>query len=313
MLPYLVYSWIVITVITLVMKGNILLSLAIFTPVALLIFSAYMVVALMYRTFKDLTLFSVLVISVIMAYLVVPALLTGVSNLSYISPLTLAVKMYRGETITAQEYFLATVPLYLIFLQAMFIGTRVFNEEYLMGFKPLHVKMAEAINLAVDRNHLNLSAFLSNFFLLPMVFIIQLTSIVFVHSMPMPSSLWTLVIISATVEELAKSAVVFVLLKNRIVKTKLEVMRLSVLSALGFFSGEKLLLLLALAVLSKSAFISAVFGGGLWVMPLVLHAVSTCTVSLMTLRLGTKYYPLAIAIGSVIHAAYNLYLIGVLG
>jgi len=312
MLPYLVYSWIVITVMTLVMGGNIMLSLAIFTPVALLIFSAYMVVALMYRTFKDLTLFSVLVISAIMAYLVVPALLTGVSNLSYISPLTLAVEMYRGETIAVQEYFLATAPLYLIFFQAMFIGTRVFNEEYLMGFKPLHAKMAEAINLAVDRNHPNLSAFLSAFFLLPIVFVIQLILIVFVQNIPMPSSLWILVIISAVVEELAKSAVVFVLLKNRTVRTKLGVMRLSALSALGFFSGEKLLLLLALAVLSESAFISAVFGGGLWVIPLALHVVSTGTVGLITQRLGTKYYPLAITIGSVIHAAYNLYFIGVL-
>jgi len=313
MLPYLVYSWIVITVMSLALGGNIPLSLAIFTPVALLIFSVYMIVALMYRTFRDLTLFSVLAVSFIMTYLVVPALLTGVSNLSYISPLTLAVEMYRGETIAAKEYFLATVPLYLIFFQALFIGTRVFNEEYLMGFKPLRVKMAEAINLAVDRNHLNLSAFLSNFFLLPIVFIIQLTSIIFVHNIPMPSSLWVLVIISAVVEELVKSAVLFVFLKNRIVKTKLGVMRLSALSALGFFSGEKLLLLLALAVLSKSAFTSAVFGGGLWVIPLVLHIVSTGSVGLVTQRLGTKYYPLAIAIGSVIHAAYNLYFIGVLG
>lgn len=312
MFPYLVYSWIVITVITLIMGGNLLLSLAIFTPVALLIFSAYMVVALMYRTFRDLTLFSVLVISVIMAYLVVPALLTGVSSLSYISPLTLAVEMYRGETVAAKEYLLATVPLYLIFFQAMFIGTRVFNEEYLTGFKPLYAKMAEAINLAVDRNHLNLSAFLSNFFLLPVVFIIQLTLIIFVHNIPMPTSLWLLVIISAAVEELAKSVVVFVLLKNRTVKTKVEVLRLSALSALGFFSFEKLLLLLALAVLSRSAFISAVFGGGLWVIPLVLHAVSTSTVGLITQHLGTKYYPLAIAIGSIIHAAYNLTFIGVL-
>lgn len=312
MLPYMVYSWIVIVVMALVMEGNVFLSLAIFTPVALLIFSAYMVVALMYRTFRDLTLFSVLVISGIMTYLVIPALLTGVSNLSYVSPLTLAVEMYRGETIAPIEYFLATIPLYLIFAQALFIGVRVFNEEYLMGFKPLHVKVAEAINLAIDRNHLNLSALLSNFFLLPAVLIIELTLIVFIHNMPRPSSLWALVTIAAIVEELAKSAVIFAMIKNKIVKGKLEVMRLSALSALGFFSGEKLLLLLVLAVLSRSAFISAVFGGGLWVIPLALHMVSTGTVGLVTQRLGTKYYPLAIIIGSVIHAAYNLYFIGVL-
>ncbi|MDD5038417.1 MAG: ABC transporter permease subunit [Dehalococcoidales bacterium] len=311
MLPYMVYSWIVITVITLMMGGNVTLSLAIFTPVALLIFSAYMVVALMYRTFKDLTLFSVLVVSVIMAYLVIPALLAGVSSLSYISPLTLALKMYRDEAIALPEYLLSTLPLYLIFFQAMFIGTRIFNEEYLTGFKPLHVKIADAMNLAIDRNHLNLSAFLSDFFLLPAVFIIQLTSIIFLHGIPMPYSLWILVIASAVVEELTKSAVVLVLLRNRVIKSGPAVVRLSALSALGFFSGEKLLLLLTLAVLSRSAFISAVFGGGLWVMPLVLHVVSTSIVGLLTQRLGTRYYLLAVAIGSIIHAAYNLYFIGV--
>lgn len=312
MLPYLVYSWLAVAIITLIMGGKVWLSLAIFTPVTLLILSTYMIVALTYRTFKDLTFFTVLVLTAIMAYLVVPALLTGVSDLSYISPLTLAVEMYRGEVVAAREYFLATAPLYLIFFQALFIGTRLFNEEYLTGFKPLHVKMAEALNLAIDVNHLNLSAFLSSLFLLPLAFTIELLAIVFVHNMRLPLALWILVIISVTIEELAKSVIVLVLLKNGTIRGKIEVVKLSALSAAGFFSGEKLLLFLALAVLSPSTFISAVFGAGLLIMPLALHVVSTCVVGLVTARLGTKYYPLAVAIGSVIHAAYNLYIIGTL-
>lgn len=311
MLPYLVYSLVVITLLTLLMGGNILLSLAIYTPVILLIFSAYMIVALMYRTFKDLTLFSVLVVSAIMTYLVIPALLTGVSNLSYISPLTLAVEMYQGDTFGLREYFLATTPLYLIFVQTIFIGTRIFNEEYLMGFKPLHTKIAEAVNLAVNKNHVNISAFLSNFFLLPPVFIAQLILIILVQNVPAPASLWILVIISAVTEELAKSAVVFVLLKSKKIKTRPEVLRLSALSGAGFFTGEKLLLLLSLAVLADSDYISAVFSGGLWIFPFFLHIAATSVVGLITRRLGTRYYLLAVIIGSLIHAAYNLFFLGV--
>ena len=313
MFPYLVYSWLAVAVITLIMGGKVWLSLAIFTPVTLLILATYMMVALTYRTFKDLTFFTILVLTAIMAYLVVPALLTGVSDLSYISPLTLAVEMYRGEAVAAKEYFLATAPLYLIFCQALFVGTRLFNEEFLTGFKPMHVKMAEALNFAIDVNHLNLSAFLSSLFLLPLAFTIELLAIVFVHNLSLPLALWILIIISVTIEELAKSVIILVLLKNGAIRGKIETVKLSALSAVGFFSGEKLLLFLALAVLSPSAFTAAVFGAGLLIMPLVLHVVSTCVVGLLTTRLGAKYYPLAIIIGSVIHAAYNLYVIGTLG
>ncbi len=312
MLPYLVYSWLAVAVITLIMGGKVWLSLAIFTPVTLLILATYMMVALTYRTFKDLTFFTVLVLTAIMAYLVVPALLTGVSDLSYISPLTLAVEMYRGEVVTAKEYFLATAPLYLIFFQALFIGTRLFNEEFLTGFKPMHVKMAEALNFAIDVNHLSFSAFLSSLFLLPLAFTIELLAIIFVHNMSLPLALWILIIISVTIEELAKSVIILVLLKNGAIRGEIEATKLSVLSAVGFFSGEKLLLFLALAVLSPSASTAAVFGAGLLIMPLAIHVVSTCVVGLLTARLGTKYYPLAVAMGSVIHAAYNLYIIGTL-
>jgi len=118
------------------------------------------------------------------AYLVGPAMFVGVSDLSYISPLTLAVEMYRGESFGVTEYFLAEAPLYLIFVQTMFIGTRVFNEEYLMGFRPLHTKMAQALYLIIDRNHLNISAFLLSLFLVPVVFMVQLAAIALISNLP---------------------------------------------------------------------------------------------------------------------------------
>ena len=66
----------------------------------------------------------------------------------------------------------------------MFIGTRVFNEEYLMGFRPLHTKMAQALYLIIDRNHLNISVFLLSLFLVPAVFMVQLAAIALISNLP---------------------------------------------------------------------------------------------------------------------------------
>ena len=312
MLPYLVYSILVIIAVTLVLGGNVLLGLAIFIPVMLFIFSIYLMVALTYRTFKDQTFFSVLALSVITVYLVGPAMFTGVSDLSYISPLTLAVDMYRGDSFGASEYFLATTPLCLVFLLTMFVGTRVFNEEYLMGFRPLHAKVAEAIYLTMDRRHLNLSTLFLSMFLVPIVFMVELAAIVFVSNLTLPFMLGIMLVISVVIEEIAKSAAVVILLQNKVLRTWRDVLKLAFLSALGFLVAEKLLLFLALSVVSESMFIQALFSSGLLVIPLVLHAVSTAVVCLVTARLGTRFYPVAIIAGSIIHTLYNLNVMGTL-
>jgi hypothetical protein len=312
MLPYLVYSIFIIIAITLILGGNVLLGLAIFVPVMLFIFSIYLMVALTYRTFKDQTFFSVLALSVVTVYLVGPAMFTGVNDLSYISPLTLAVEMYRGESFGISEYFLATTPLFLVFLQTMFIGTRVFNEEYLMGFRPLHTKVAEAIYLTMDRKHLNISMLLLGMCLVPVVFMVELASTAFVSNLAMPLTLGFLLIISVVVEEIAKSAGVVILLQNNALGNWKAVLKLSFLSALGFMLAEKLLLFLALSVVSESMFVSAMFSGGLLLLPLALHVVSTAIVCLLTARLGTRFYPVAIIAGSIIHTLYNLSVMGTL-
>ncbi len=313
MLPYIVYSVIVTIAITLLLKGNILLALAIFIPVTLFILSIYLMVALLYRTFKDQTFFSLLAVSVITLYLIYPSTLSGVSDLSSISPLNLAVQMYRGETFGLAEYFFATSPMYLVFSLSMLVGVRVFNEEYLMGFRPLHSKLGEAIYLAIDKDHLHLSIFVLSVLVIPLVFMVQLASIVIAFNLPMPLSLVALLIVSVIVEEVAKSAGIMVLLQNRALKSLKSVVLLSFITALGFFIGEKLLLYVALYVISESMFTAAVFGTGLLlIVPLIAHFVFTSIVCLITARFGTRFYPLAILAGSAVHALYNLCVIGVI-
>ncbi len=310
MLPYLAYSILVIIGATLVLGGNVLLGLAIFIPVMLFIFSMYLMVAMTYRTFKDQTFFSMLAVSVMTVYLVGPAIFAGVNDLSYISPLTLAVDMYRGETFGVSQYFLATTPLLLVFGLTMFVSTRVFNEEYLMSFRPLHIKAAEAIYLAMNRAHLGLSTLLLSMSLVPLVFMVELAVLLFVTNLSLPLMMGLILIISAVVEELAKSVGIVILLKNHAVSRKRDVLKLAVLSALGFMLAEKLLLFLVMSVVSDSHFVQALFGWGLLLLPLALHVVSTSVVCLATARFGTRFYLLAVVFGSMLHAIYNLNVVG---
>ena len=312
MLPYIGYSVIAIITVTLLLKGNILLALAIFIPIMLFILSIYLMVALLYRTFKDQTFFSLLAVTVVTVYLIYPAMLSGVSDLSSISPLNLAVQMYKGEPFGLGEYFLSTTPMYLTFSLAMFIGVRIFNEEYLMGFRPLYSKLGEAIYLAINKNHLYISIFALSLLFIPVVFMVQLASITIAFNLPMPFALVALLVISVIVEEIAKSAGIAVLLQNNIVKSLKGVLVLSFITVLGFFIGEKALFYIALSVISESMFTTAISSAGLLIVPLMAHFVCTSIVCLITARFGIKYYPVAILAGSVVHALYNLHVIGVI-
>jgi hypothetical protein len=318
MLPYYVYSLLVIIGVTIFLKGNILLALAIFLPVMLFVFSIYLMVALTYRTFKDQTFFSVLALSVITVYLVVPAMFAGVSDLSYISPLTLAVQMYRGESFTFSQYLIGTLPLFLIFFLAMYIGRRVFNEEFLMGFKPLRVKVIEALYLSLNQKHLNYSIFILSLLIIPVVFAFQLVAIVIVSNLPATVILLVVMLVSIVIEEIAKSAGIYALIKHQSINHNRQILVLSALSALGFWAGEKLLLVLAANMSSESNMVAVFLGSGLnsgWLLavPLVLHFISTFIVCTIALHGHKRGYLLGIFCGLVIHAIYNFSILAATG
>jgi len=276
----------------------------------LFIFSIYLMVALMHRTFKDQTFFSVLAVAIITGYLVAPAMFAGVNDLSYISPLTLAVHMYRGESFGVTEYLFSTIPMYLVFFIAVFVGKRIFNEEYLTGFKPLYAKIADAIYISLNKKHLYISIFCLSLFFIPAVFMVQLLSIVIASNLPLRFAIGTVLLLAVIVEEIAKSAGIIVLIQHNIIKSLKSILLLSLLSTLGFLIGEKLLLYLSLSVITESVFTTAVFSTGLLALPLLAHFVSTTIVCIIASRFGIKYYLLAIIAGVIIHGLYNLCVIG---
>jgi ABC-type Na+ efflux pump permease subunit len=312
MLPYFAYSVIVILAITIFLKGDILQALSIFIPVVLFIFAIYLGVALCYRTFKDQSFFSMLAVTLVTGFLVFPAMFTGINNLSYISPLSLAIQMYKGEPYGISEYFFSTMPMYLIFALSLIVGVRVFNEEYLLNYKPLRRKVSEAIYYAIHKKYLNLSIFLLSLLLIPIVFIVELGGIVLATNFPMPLAMWFLMAVGVAVEEVAKSCGIAVLIQNRLVKNWKKVLLLAAISGAAFYLGEKGLMLLSMNVISETALTTAMFSGKLLLPPLVLHVVCTIAVAAMTYRMGTKYYPVALLVSSCLHLAYNITIVGLL-
>ena len=313
MLPHVAFSLASVVVITLLLKGNLPLAIAIFIPVVLFIFAIYLLVPLTFRTFKDTTFVSMLAISVITSYLLFPPMFSGVSDLSYMSPLTLAVKMYRGETFGLKEYLFSTVPLYFVFLLSMYVGSRILNEEYLTGFRPLYRKATEAIYLVINRRHTYASIALLSLLLVPVVFMAQLVLLALSFNIPMPYGLGALLLAAAVIEEVAKSAGIATLLEKRIIRSAREVVVLSFLSAVGFLLAEKGLLLMSLSAVSEATLAAALFSSGmLFLVPLAAHFAFTALVCLLTNRFGVRYYAVAVLVGSMVHVLYNLGVLGVI-
>ena len=305
MLPYVTFSVLSVVAITLFMRGSVLLSLVIFCPVILFVFAIYLMVPLVYRTFRDTTFISMLATTAIISYLVFPAMFSGVNDLAYMSPLTLAVKMYRSEPFGIQEYLFSTAPMILVFALSLYVGTRVLNEEFLMGFRPLHKKIREAIQLSLWPDRPYLSVALLSASLVPIVYAVELVMLAISLNLPLRQAIGTLLIAAIVVEEIAKSIGIVVLLDNDVVSGWVKTLGLSFVSAAGFLAAEKLLLLLSLRVVSDSALSTALFDSGMLLIPLAAHFLFTAIICILKARTQIRYR-YALLAGSVFHLVYNV-------
>jgi len=305
MLPYVTFSMLSVVAITLILQGSVLLSLAIFCPVILFVFAIYLMVPLVYRTFRDTTFISMLATTVIISYLVFPAMFSGVNDLAYMSPLTLAVKMYRSEPFGIREHLFSAAPMILVFGLSLYVGTRILNEEFLMGFRPLHKKLREAIQLSLWPKRPYASVALLSGFLVPIVYALELVMLAISLNLPVQQAVGALLIAAILVEEIAKSIGIIVLVDNQIVTGWAEIIGLSFVSAAGFLVAEKVLLLLSLQVVSESALSVALFDSGMLLIPLGAHFLFTAVICVLKAQTKVRYR-YALLAGSVLHLVYNV-------
>ena len=310
MLPYVVFTLAAIAFLAVQTDANVLLTLAIFLPTTLFIFAIYLMVPLFYRTFKDVTFIAMLVTTLTTAYLVLPAIFIDVTDLSFVSPLTLAVKMYRGEPFGWREYLFPSLPMAAIFGFSIYAGTHLLNEEFLIGYKPISQKIGDAIYLLMSHTKLYLSVPLWSVLVIPGVYMAQIMVLAFAADLPLGMTLGVTLFASALVEELAKSIGIVMLIDRGKIETSRQVLWYAFLSVLGFFIGEKLLVLISLTVILQASLSSVLFGMGLLLfVPLIAHFIFTALVTL--LRVKTKLsYAAALTIGAMVHFVYNWYLLG---
>jgi ABC-type Na+ efflux pump permease subunit len=305
MLPYAVFALSTTVLIAYLTKGDIPLALMIFAPTTLFIFAIYLMVPLFYRNFKDTTFISMLVTTMTTAYLVFPAMFTNSSDLAYISPLTLAVKMYRAEPFGWREYLLPSLPMTAIFGFAMFAGTRLLNEEFLMGYKPITRKIGDAIYLMMAHSKPWFAVTLWSLLVIPAVYMAQVVMLAFATNLPVGLILGATLLTAALIEEIVKTVGIVVLAERGVVTSVREIIGLSFLSALGFLIGEKLLLLISVSVVSQANVSGALFGAGVFLLiPLAAHFIFTSLVTLMRIKLRFPYW-LALALGTIAHFFYN--------
>lgn len=313
MLPYAIFVLSAIALIAVFTRGHLLLTMAIFVPTTLFLFAIYLMVPLFYRTFKDTTFIAMLVTTLTTAYLVAPAMFTDVNDLSFISPLTLAVKMYRNESFGWREYLFSSLSMAAFFGFAVFAGTRLLNEEFLMGYKPITRKISDAVYLLMARAKPYLSVPLGSLLIIPIVYMAQIIFLAFASNLPFGMILVVTLMASALMEEVAKSIGIVVLAEHGVVKSYPEILGLSFLSALGFFVGEKLLVLLSINMVLQASISSVLFGQGLFLLvPLIAHFIFTTIVTLLKTKANLLYMA-ALMVGTVVHFLYNWYLLGGLG
>jgi len=268
---------------------------------------------LFYRTYKDTTFIAMLVTTLTTAYLVAPAMFTDVNDISYISPLTLAVKMYRSESFGWREYLFPSLPMAAIFGFAMFAGTRLLNEEFLMGYKPISRKISDAIYLLMAHSKPYMAVPIWSLLVIPIVYMAQIIFLAFASNLPYGMIVIATLMASALMEEVTKSIGIVSLADHGMVISYREIFTLSFLSALGFLAGESLRVLVSINVGTQASISSVVFGEGLLLLiPLIAHFIFTTIVTI--LRIKTKvFYMAALVVGTLAHFLYNWYLLGGLG
>jgi hypothetical protein len=145
---------------------------------------------------------------------------------------------------------------------------------------------------------------------IPIIYMAQIIVLAFASNLPMGMILTVTLMASALMEELAKSIGIVVLADHGRVKSVREILLLSFLSALGFFAGEKLLVLVSINMVAQASISSVLFGEGLFLLaPLLAHFIFTSMVTLLKIKANLLYMA-ALVVGTMVHFLYNWYLLG---
>lgn len=315
-MPYILVAMLLLSIISLYIEmpsdirelGTSLEMIAVIFPVLLLFFSLSFIAAIFSRSFKELTFAMVFFSVLVSGYIFFPAMFANVHTVSSISPMTLIVNLIEEGDISFGTYMFSTLPFYLVALSLYGFGTAIFTEEDLFSQKVIPEKVMDCMEIFLSSPMG--SVFALSIVSIPFVYMAQLMLIVMLFNLPLPYSIIAMIILSALVEEVAKSVGIYTIMKRKLKPVNLKTAgMLALLAGSGFFFGEKLVSVITLAPIASSAFGSVMTMGAMLLIPLVLHVTTTAITSLGLYFKGHRYYVFFLLLATAIHTIYNTYLL----
>ena len=280
-------------------------------PVILFFLAFALLIGMVSRSYKELSFISIFFSTIATSYLFFPSIFANVHIISLLSPITLVVREIEGMGYTGMEYLYATSLFYLISLVIFFFCIYNFKEEQLFAEKTLIEKCIDLLSSVISLKYWYLSLIGIAIITIPFVFMTQMLLLVLLFNLPMPFSIIILIILAALTEEVVKAAglVSFLSREKRFFQWR-YILAASCLIAFGFLAGEKLLLFITISQVSESVFGAVMFLslGMLWI-PFLLHATGVLCTGIVIKVGGMRALPVGILLATIVHSAYNLYLL----
>ncbi len=304
-LPYFIVLLLFSVVSALVLGGNALVVL-VMIPVILIFLSTAFLSSILARNFRELTMMLVFFSVVLGSFLFIPTAFVNIHEYSTISPQTVVVTLLEGDAVTLDNMAFASVPLLFASLLTYLFGTLLMNEEGLLVKVDAFEKVLDSVGrLLYYLGHWQVGVLIIGMLVVPFVFLGQLFLLVIFFNMMTVSPMLVIGIsmaVSVMVEEWAKVLAPLVLLKKG---CRYPVL-LGMLSGIGYFLGEKGLLLLALSSVVEGGLGELLFVGTgyLLVVPLLIHVIGAVVSSKgIAYGISPKW---AVAAACVVHFIMNL-------
>lgn len=277
-------------------------------PVLFVLFSASALVGLLARSQREMTFLLVGITTALSTFLFLPAMFIQIHPIAFASPVAIVSYAIRGQEVPLASFLYGTVPLVLMGGAMMLLGAALFREEHLFSPAGLLTKVVDGIQHIVSKPWMLLAA---GFMVVPFAFVLQLFVLVIAVMLELQWAFLLFVFGSAAIEEMLKGVPAYAH-RQRLGSRSRSTLWVGGLIGGGFFLGEKIALLIALAgfgmlPMGQEALLTFGLGAGLLLLmaPLVLH-MATASVTASQARRGRGALFAAWWVAVLIHVAYNL-------
>lgn len=286
-LPYFIISVLSVFAVS-VLLGKSLIAIVYVLPIILFFAALQAFFAVNARSYKEMTFFVISTSLIVTAYVFIPAIFAGTIPVSKVSPITLMLASFEGEEVSIRDYLFATFQFYAMAVVLYLMAAKSLTPEIAHSSKSIPEKIVMTLSRLITREW---CAFFAAMAAIPFVFMVEfmLLSVLFV--LPPDYSIPAFIGVVAVVEESFKASILLAAGWR-----KLSPYASAIACGLGFFAGEKLIVLLNVATQYNTLLLAQFF-----LFPLALHI---STVLLFTLFRSKPVFALSIA--SITHFIYNL-------